>query len=158
MRIDLTKKGSRLYTMGHEAKSIAEFDLEKYIEDSDDVNILVTASYCKETGIGKYKCLLLYKQYKKLIEGSYDNMISPNHVTVLGLIDAVKHINLHDVNVRIISGIYVGFKSAVKNKGLYAKEVNELVDIVEDQGNTISSVAVTDGMDMIKKIIKVNCR
>lgn len=144
--------------MGHEAKSITDFDLEKYIEGSNDINILVTASYYKETGIGKYKCLLLYKQYKKLLEGSYENVMSPNHVTVLGLIDAVKHINLHDVNVCIISGIYVGFKGAKKNKGLYAKEVNELVDIIEKQGNTISNVTITDGMDMIKRIIKVSCR
>lgn len=144
--------------MEHEAKSITEFDLEKYIEGSDDINILVTASYYKETGIGKYKCLLLYKQYKKLIEGSYENVMSPNHVTVLGLIDAVKHINLHDVNVCIISGIYVGFKGAMKNKGFYAQEVNELVDIIEKQGNTISSVTITDGMDMIKRIIKVSSR
>lgn len=143
--------------MGHEARSITEFDLKKYIQGSNDVNILVTASYYKETGIGKYKCLLLYKQHKKLVEGSYENIISPNHVTVLGLIDAVRHINLHDVNVRIISGIYVGFKSAMKNEGLYAKEVNELVDIVEKQGNTISSLAILDGMDTIKKIIKANC-
>ena len=144
--------------MGHEARSITEFALEKYIQSSDDINVLVTSSYYNETGIGKYKCLLLYKQYKKLIEGSYENIISPNHVMVLGLIDAVKHINLHNVNVCIISGIYVGFKGAMKNKGLYVKEVNELVSIVEKQGNTISSIAITDGMDIIKRIINVNCR
>lgn len=144
--------------MGHEAKSITEFDLEKYIQNSNAVNILVTASYYNETGKGAYRCLLLYKQHKKLLEGNFESVMSPNHAMVLGLIEAVKHINIHGVNVCIISGIYVGFKGAMKNKGLYAKEVNELVDIVEKQGNTISSIAITDGMDIIKKIIKVNCR
>lgn len=83
--------------------------------------------------------------------------MSPNHVMVLGLIEAVKHINLHNVNVCIISGIYVGFKGAMKNKGLYAKEVNELVDILKGQGNIVSSIAITDGMDEIKKIVKMYC-
>ena len=31
--------------------------------------------------------------------------------------------------------IYDGLKGATKNKGLYSKEVNELVDIVKGQGN-----------------------
>ena len=89
--------------MGHESRSITEFDLEKYIQNSNDVNILVTASYHKERGIGTYKCMLLYKQHRKLLEGSFQNVMSPNHTTVLGLIDAVKHIRLQGVNVCIIS-------------------------------------------------------
>lgn len=143
--------------MSHESRSITEFDLEKYIQNSSDVNILVTASYYNETGVGTYKCLLLYKQHRKLIEGSFPDVMSPNHTMVLGLIDAVKHIRLQGVNVCIISGIYVGFKGALKNKGLYAKEVNMLTGLVEKQGNTISSIAITDGMDTIKRIIKTNC-
>lgn len=55
--------------MNHEEKSITEFNLEEYIQSSNDVNILVTASYYNETSIGTYRCLLLYKQHKKLIEG-----------------------------------------------------------------------------------------
>lgn len=144
--------------MSHEAKSITEFDLEQYIQNSNDINILVTSSYYNETGMGTCRCLLLYKHHKKLIEGSFENVKSQNHAMVLGLIEAVKHINLHDVNVCIISGIYVGFKGAMKNKGLYAKEVNELVDIVKGQGNIISSIAITDGVDVIKRIIKMNCK
>lgn len=144
--------------MGHETKSITEFDLEKYLQNSNDINILVTASYYKETGTGKYKCLLLYKHHKKFVEGSFENVLSPNHVMVLGLRDTVQHIKLLDTNVCIISGIYVGFKGAKKNKGLYAKEVNEIVNIVENQGNTISSIAITDGMDAIKRVMKVNAR
>ena len=45
-------------------------------------------------------------------------------------------------------------KQQQKNKGLYASEVNDIVDIVESQGNTISSIAITDGMDEIKRIMK----
>ena len=143
--------------MSHETKSVVEFDLEKYLQNSNDVNILIIAFYRGERKMGKYRCLLLYKQHMKLVEGSYENVVSPNHAMILGLIDTVKHINLHEVNVCIISGIYVGFKGAMRNKGLYAKEINELVGIVEKQGNTISSIAITDGMDMIKKIIKKKC-
>ena len=67
-----------------------------------------------------------------------------------------KHIALHKVNVCIISGIYVGFKNAAENKGKYPKEVNKIVHIVENQGNTISSITITDGVDEIKKYIIKN--
>ena len=140
--------------MKHHSMSIKEMDLERYIEDSVDINILVKTSYQKETSVGTYRCLLLYKQHKKYIENTIANVVSPNHVMVLGLIEAVKHIKLHNVKVCIISGIYVGFKAAAKNKGMYANEVNEIVDIVEKQGNTISSIAITDGMDEIKRIMR----
>lgn len=140
--------------MNHQSISIKEINLEEYIENSEDINILVTASYQKETSVGKYRCLLCYKNHKKYIEEQMTDIVSPNHVMVLGLIEAVRHIKLQNVNVCIISGIYVGFKAAAKNKGIYASEVNEIVDIVEEQGNTISSIAITDGMDEIKRIMR----
>lgn len=140
----------------HQSIKSHEIDLERYIEKSNDVNILVKASYNKEINRGQYQCMMLYKQHKKLIEGIIDNAISPNYIMILGLIETVKHIALHKVNVCIISGIYVGFKKAAKNKGKYFKEVNEIVHIVESQGNTINSIAITDGMDVIKKYIIKN--
>ena len=140
--------------MQHQSMRINEIDLEKYIEESNDINILVSASYQKENGVGTYRCLLLYKQHMKLIEETLQNVISPNHVMVLGLIETVKHIKLHDVNVCIISGIHVGFKGAKKNKGLYFNEVNEIVTIIENQGNSISSITIPDGIDEIKRLMK----
>lgn len=140
--------------MQHQSIRIEEIDLERYIQESEDINILVTTSYDKGTGVGKYRCLLLYKQHKRYIEDTMPNVISPNHVMILGLLEVVKYIKLHDVNVCIISGIHVGFKAAAKKKGLYADEINEIINIVEAQGNTISSIAITDGMNEIKRIMK----
>lgn len=142
--------------MQHQSITLQEIDLENYIEKSNDINILVKVSYNKETNRGQYNCMMLYRQHKKLIEGIIEEAISPNYTMILGLIEAVKHIALHGVNVCIISGIYVGFKYAVKNKGKYPKEVNEIVHTVERQGNTISSITITDGMDEIKKYIVRN--
>lgn len=142
--------------MQHQSVTLQEIDLERYIEKSNDINILVRASYYKETNRGQYKCLMLYKQHKKLIEGIIEDAISPNYTMIMGLIEAVKHVALHKVNICIISGIYVGFKYAAKNKGKYPKEVNEIVCIVENQGNMISSITITDGMDEIKKYIIKN--
>ena len=139
--------------MQHRSITLQEIDLEKYIEKSNDINILVKVSYNKETNRGQYKCMMCYKQHKKLIEGIIEDAVSPNYTMILGLTEAVKHIALHQVNVCIISGIYVGFKNAAKNKGKYPKEVNEIVHIVESQENTISSITITDGMDEIKKYI-----
>lgn len=140
--------------MNHQSISIKEINLEEYIEKSEDINILVTTSYNKETKNGKCRSLLLYKNHNKCIEETVVNATSPNYVMILGLQEAVKHIKLPNVNVCIITGIHVGFKAATKNKGLYANEVNEIVDIVKGQGNTISSIAITDGMDEIKRIIR----
>lgn len=142
--------------MQHQSITLQEIDLEEYIEKSNDINILVMTSYYKEIKRGQYKCMMLYKQRKKLIEGIIEDAISPNYTMILGLIETVKHIALHGVNVCIISGIYVGFKYAARDKGKYPKEVNEIVHIVESQGNTISSITITDGMDEIKKFINKN--
>lgn len=142
--------------MQHQSITLQEIDLEEYIEKSNDINILVMTSYYKEIKRGQYKCMMLYKQHKKLIEGIIEDAISPNYTMILGLIETVKHIALHGVNVCIISGIYVGFKYAARDKGKYPKEVNEIVHIVESQGNTISSITITDGMDEIKKFINKN--
>lgn len=142
--------------MQHQSITLQEIDLEEYIEKSNDINILVMTSYYKETKRGQYKCMMLYKQHKKLIEGIIEDAISPNYTMILGLIETVKHIALHGVNVCIISGIYVGFKYVARDKGKYPKEVNEIVHIVESQGNTISSITITDGMDEIKRIITKN--
>lgn len=140
----------------HQSITLQEIDLEKYIEKSNDINILVMASYYKETNKGQYKCMMFYKQHKKLIEGTIEDAISPNYTMILGLTETVKHIAIHGVNVCIISGIHVGFKYAAREKGKYPKEVNEIVHIVESQGNTISSIAITNGMDEIKKYIIKN--
>lgn len=142
--------------MQHQSISIKEIDIDKYIEKREGVTILVMVSYHKEIKTGKYKCMLCYKQHKKLVEGVIENSFSPNHTMVCGLTEAVKHIRVHNIDVCIVSGIYVGFKSAEKNKGKYPKEVNEIVHIVERQGNTISSIAIVDGMDVIKKYINRN--
>lgn len=142
--------------MQHQSIELQEIDLERYIENSNHINILVMVSYNKEIKRGQYKCLMIYEQYKKLIEGTIEDAISPNYTMILGLIETVKHIALHKVDVCIISGIYVGFKKAAKNKGKYPKEVNEIVRIVESQENTISSITITDGMDEIKKYIIKN--
>ena len=144
------------YMMKHQSISIQEIDLEEYIEKSNDINILVKASYHKETDRGQYKCIMLYKQHKKLMKEIIKDAISPNYTMILGLTEAVKHIAIHEVNVCIISGIHVGFKYAAREKGKYPKEVNEIVHIVESQGNTISSITITDGMDEIKKYINKN--
>lgn len=89
--------------MQHQSMSINEINLAKHIADSNDIIILVTASHYKERGTGKYRCLLLYKQHKKYIEETLENIISPNHAMILGLIEAVKKIKIKNVNVCIIS-------------------------------------------------------
>lgn len=43
----------------HQSITLKEIDLEKYIEKSNDINILVKASYYKETRRGKYNFVLL---------------------------------------------------------------------------------------------------
>ena len=140
----------------HEARSITEFDLEKYLEESNDINILVHASFHSDTGTGKYRCLLLYKSHKKYIENTVENVVSPNRTMVYGLLEAVEHINLHHVNVCVISGIYVGFKYASRNKGLYCREVKQIIHILEAQENTVSSIAILNGMREIKSFISKN--
>lgn len=88
------------------------------------------------------------------MEGVLENVNSPNHAMVLGLIETVERINLRGINVCFISGIYVGFKGAKRSKGLYAKEINDLVSIIDGQGNSISSITITDGMDEIRRRYK----
>lgn len=41
---------------------------------------------------------------------------------------------------------------------MYSNEVNEIVHLVEEQGNTISSIAITNGMDAIKRYMQENIK
>ena len=49
-------------------KYITEFDLQNYLNNSNNVNILVSTSYCSQTMTGVCKCLLLYKGAYKLVK------------------------------------------------------------------------------------------
>ena len=49
--------------MGHKSISIREIDLREYLENSVDINILVSAFYSYETHKGRYKYVLLYKNH-----------------------------------------------------------------------------------------------
>lgn len=138
----------------HEIKRVNEMDIENYIKNSKDLIILVTSSYCQEDRQGTCTCLMLYENNKKVVTGVLQDMPSANLITVLGVLEAVKQIKLTGVNVCVISYIALGFKGAKVGNGLYANEVNEIVRLIAEQGNTLSSIAVIDGKDIIKKIIE----
>jgi hypothetical protein len=130
------------------------FDLQTYLHESNDINILITASYNKTTDIGRYTGLLCYKRHRKLISDTVENAISPNHTMIIGLFDGVQRVRLTNVNICIISGIHMGLKGALKGDGLYAGELQQLMALIEKQGNTVSSIAITNGSAEIKKIIQ----
>lgn len=137
----------------HEIKRTNEIDIENYIKNSNDLIILVTASYNQENREGTYTCLMLYNNHRKVITDVLQDMPSANLTTVLGVLEAVKHIKLTNTNICVISYIALGFKGSESGNGLYAEEVNEIVRVITEQGNTLSSIAVVDGKDVIKKII-----
>lgn len=137
----------------HEIKRTNEIDIDNYIRNSNDIIILVAASYSQEDRCGTYTCRLLYKEHTKVITDKLQNMPSANLTAVRGALESVKHIKLTGVNVCVISYIALGFKGAEAGNGLYKNEVNELLKLIAEQGNTLSSLAVPDGKDVIKKII-----
>lgn len=137
----------------HEIKRTNEIDIESYIKNSKDIIIMVTSSYSQEDRQGIYTCLMLYQGYKKVITNVLQDMPSANLTTVLGVLEAVKHIKLTNVNVCIISYIVLGFKGIEKGNGLYSNEVSDIVRVITSQGNTLSSLVVPDGKEIIKRII-----
>lgn len=136
----------------HEIKRVNEIDIENYIKNSNDIIIMVTSSYCQENRQGTYTCLMLYQDHRKVITDVLQDVLSANLAMLLGVLEAVKHINLTNVNVCIISYIALGFKGAKVGNGLYANEVNDIVRLIAEQGNTLSSIAVVDGKDVIRKL------
>ena len=72
---------------------------------------------------------------------------------IIGLFDGIRQVRLRGVNICVFSGIRIGFKYAEKGKGLYAEELNDLLDVAKNQGNTVSSIAITNGSAQIKKMI-----
>ena len=72
---------------------------------------------------------------------------------IIGLFDGIGRVRLREVNIRVISGIRIGFKYAKKGKGLYANELNELLAVAQKQGNTVGSIAITNGSAQIRKMI-----
>lgn len=132
-----------------------DFDLETYLGESEDINILITASYDKAADTGRYTGLLCYKQHRKIIAETVENANSPNHTMIMGLFDGVRRVRLTNANICIISGIQIGLKGALRGSGLYAGELRELMMLIEKQGNTFSSIAITNGSAEIKRIIQM---
>lgn len=132
-----------------------DFDLQTYLHESSGINILITASYDKTTDIGRYTGLLCYKQHRKIISETVEKAISPNHTMIMGLFDGVRRVRLTNVNICIISGIHMGLKGALNGNGMYAGELQQLMDLIEKQGNTVSSIAITNGSAEIKRIIQM---
>ena len=132
-----------------------DFDLETYLGESEDINILITASYDKAADTGRYSGLLCYKQHRKIIAETVKNANSPNHTMIMGLFDGVRRVRLTNVNICIISGIHIGLKGALRGNGLYAGELRELLMLIEKQGNTFSSIAITNGSAEIRRVIQM---
>lgn len=132
-----------------------DFDLQTYLSESEDINILITASYDKAADSGRYTALLCYKQHRKIIAETVEKANSPNHTMIMGLFDGVRRVRLTNVNICMISGIHIGLKGALRGSGLYAGELRELMSLIEKQGNTFSSIAITNGSAEIKKIIQM---
>ena len=131
-----------------------DFDLQTYLSESGDINILITASYDKAADSGRYTGLLCYKQHRKIIAETVEKANSPNHTMIMGLFDGVRRVRLTNVNICIISGIHIGLKGALRGSGLYAGELRELMSLIEKQGNTFSSIAVTNGSAEIRRVIQ----
>ena len=132
-----------------------DFDLQTYLNESEDINILITASYDKASDTGRYTGLLCYKQHRKIIAETVEKANSPNHTMIMGLFDGVRRVRLTNVNICMISGIHIGLKGALRGSGLYAGELRELMSLIEKQGNTFSSIAITNGSAEIKRIIQM---
>ena len=58
---------------------------------------------------------------------------------IIGLFDGVQRVRLTNVNICIISGIYMGLKSALSGNGLYAGELQQLMTLIENR-ETLSAV------------------
>lgn len=135
-------------------ENIGNISLEYYMESSQDLLILIAASYNKQKRQGKSKCVMYYRQKTKVTASDFTNVQSANQVMVYGLLEAVGHILISEVKVCVISYIAPGFASAEKGKGLYADVVNQIVDTVEKQGNKMISIVATDKVEEIKQVIR----
>ncbi len=140
----------------HEIKRVNEIDIENYIKNSNDIIIMVMSSYSQEDRRGTYTCLMLYQDHRKVITNVLQDVSSANLTMLLGVLEAVKHINLTNINVCIISYIALGFKGVEKGNGLYVNDVTAILKEIASQGNTLSSLVVPDGKEIIKRIIMEN--
>ena len=137
----------------HKETRIEDFNPETWLKNTKDVTIFISASYDKASDTGIYHGLLCYKHHRKAISGTVENSLSPNHTMIIGLFDGIGRVRLRGVNICVISGIRIGFKYAEKGKGPYAEELNELLAVAKKQGNTVSSIAITNGSPQIRKMI-----
>ena len=151
---DSTFIGSNFSIAGHVDTRIEHFDLEGWIQKTQDVTVLISASYDKESDTGIYSGLLCYKHHRKNISGTVENAISRNHTMIIGLFDGIGRIRLQGINICVISSLRIGFKYAETGKRMYAEELNQLIAAARNQGNTISSIAIINGLTQIQKIIK----
>ena len=139
-----------------EYKSVKErtFDIEGYIKNSTDINIVMYADYDGMTGVGMYNGVMCYKSHTKYICRRLERMTDSTSVLIVGIYDAIKKVKLHNAKICIVLGNSIGFQSLSRNRSTkHTEELAELVRDAEAEQNTFSSLTVTHGQEIIRHFV-----
>ncbi len=100
---------------------------------------------------GVYRCVLEFKGNNKYIEGKLQ-AASANRAMVYGAINAVECVS-KPIPLYIVCATHLGFDGAFKGKGPNADLLQELFELVNQKGCSITEVFCPSGAELIKKYV-----
>lgn len=131
------------------------FDLSDFIKERYSSYILfVTGGSNYKNNNGHYSYVLLYKNNKFFNCKNFDYVKSPNVAIIKGTIDALKHINIHNKKLYIVDASQIGFKGALKGKGINYELIKEILKLCEEKNIEYEEVFIHGGGELLRNIIR----
>ncbi len=130
-------------------------ELQQILDEYTDSIILAVSPSCHtEQKKGAYSVALIYHKYKKVYSAQLDDITSSNKCALYGLIEGAKRIT-QPKDITILTATCLGFKKALKGKGVNEPLWNELFTVLEQTGcQSITEVVVEGGGARIAAICK----
>lgn len=140
--------------MIYEAVDSREIDFYEYLNVNKNTFFVFVTGSCKcEERTGSFRVALVYNQYARVYQEAVEDTASANYCMIKGIQEAIKHINFKEAKVCIVVAVALGFKQAVKGKGVNAQHIQVVYDWIEEKKGELYVLEVMSGGEKIKKMI-----
>lgn len=130
---------------------------EVFARYENAIILVITPSHNYQTQEGTYHSALIYRGYRKIYQGEFKNVNSPNKCAIMGMLETVQRINDMSTckNVVLLTGGSFGFKKALKFSDPNSDLWNELFRDLESKGcEILTEVVLRNGGTRVAKLCR----
>lgn len=140
--------------MIYEVVDSKEIDFYDYLNANKDTFFVFVTGSCKcEERTGSFRVALIYNKYARVYQEAIEDTASANFCMIKGIQEAIKHINYKEAKICVVVAAALGFKQAVKGKGINAQYIQVVYDWIEEKNGMLYVLEVMRGGDKIKRMI-----